>query len=64
VYKGPGVVSKIRHELAGLMLQNGQRSIQDVVGLDHEDLFWRNREERLLRQRPKETFLVAESLSP
>jgi dihydroorotate dehydrogenase len=39
VYKGPGVVSKIRKELADLMLQNGQRSIEDVVGMDHDDIF-------------------------
>jgi dihydroorotate dehydrogenase len=51
VYKGPGVVSKIRKELAELMLQNGQRSIEDVVGMDHDDIFWRKREEHAERAR-------------
>ena len=51
VYGGPGLVSRIRHELAEIMLQNGQRRIQDVIGLDHEDLYWKNREERLMEQR-------------
>eukprot|EP00751_Fragilariopsis_kerguelensis_P002524 CAMPEP_0170828094 /NCGR_PEP_ID=MMETSP0733-20121128/47658_1 /TAXON_ID=186038 /ORGANISM="Fragilariopsis kerguelensis, Strain L26-C5" /LENGTH=346 /DNA_ID=CAMNT_0011192395 /DNA_START=297 /DNA_END=1334 /DNA_ORIENTATION=+ len=33
VYKGPGMVSQIRDEVAKLMLQNGQRNLQkDVVG--------------------------------
>jgi dihydroorotate dehydrogenase len=53
VYKGPGVVSKIRKELAELMLQNGQRSIEDVVGMDHDDIFWRKREEHAERARKK-----------
>ena len=46
VYRGPGTVSKIRNELAQLMAENGQRSLQEVIGLDHEDLFWELREER------------------
>jgi dihydroorotate dehydrogenase len=53
VYKGPGVVSRIRKELAELMLQNGQRSIDDVVGMDHDDIFWRKREEHAERARKK-----------
>lgn len=46
VYRGPGMVSKIRHELAQIMVENGQRSLQDVIGLDHEDLFWSLRQKR------------------
>jgi dihydroorotate dehydrogenase len=46
VYKGPGCVSRIRHDLADLMLQNGQRSLEDVIGRDHDDIFWRKRQER------------------
>lgn len=37
VYQGPGVISRMRQELATLMRQNGQRSIADVVGTDHAD---------------------------
>lgn len=47
VYRGPGMVSKIRHELAEIMIQNGHRSLEDVVGADHSELFWRLREKRL-----------------
>jgi dihydroorotate dehydrogenase len=41
IYEGPGIVSKIRDEVAELMIQNGQRNLQEeVVGLDHEQLHW------------------------
>lgn len=53
VYKGPGVVSRIRKELAELMLQNGHRSIEDVIGSDHEEIHWRQMQDRLRRQRRK-----------
>jgi dihydroorotate dehydrogenase len=43
VYHGPGLVSTIRHELAQLMVTNGQRTIKDVIGSDHEDIFWKKR---------------------
>lgn len=46
IYQGPGVVSRIRHELAELMLQNGQRSLQDVVGVDHDEIFWQRSQDR------------------
>ena len=59
VYEGPGVVSRIRKELAELMLQNGQRRLEDVVGLDHVDLYWKKREERMQKRRNEEkTYLV------
>jgi len=60
VYEGPGVVSRIRGELAGLMVQNGQRSVEDVVGLDHEDIYWRKREERMKEELSMETLFVEE----
>jgi dihydroorotate dehydrogenase len=55
VYQGPGCVSRIRHELAELMLQSGKRCIEDVVGMDHEDIFWRRREEFQLRNRRRDS---------
>jgi dihydroorotate dehydrogenase len=59
VYEGPGVVSRIRQELAECMLQNGQRRLEDVVGLDHVDLYWKRREALLASRRNEEkTFLV------
>jgi dihydroorotate dehydrogenase len=62
VYKGPGVVSRIRKELAELMLQNGQRSIEDVVGMDHDEIFWRKQEERAERTRQKIASIVVGDL--
>jgi len=47
VYEGPGVVSKIRKELSELMVQNGQKSVDDVIGLDHEKIFWDKRQIRV-----------------
>lgn len=58
VYKGPGVVSRIRKELAELMVENGQRRVEDVIGLDHEELYWKKREARLLERRKAEAKVV------
>jgi dihydroorotate dehydrogenase len=44
VYKGPGLVSRVRDELAQLMVQNGHRHIQDIVGLDHDESYWTKRQ--------------------
>jgi hypothetical protein len=42
IYEGPGLISKIRDEVAELMIQNGQRNLQqEVVGMDHEELYWK-----------------------
>ena len=60
VYEGPGVVSRIRSELADLMVQNGHRRVEDVVGLDHEDIYWRKREERMKAARSSETIIIEE----
>jgi dihydroorotate dehydrogenase len=54
VYQGPGMVSKLRHELAEILLQNGHRRLQDVVGLDHDDLYWQKRQEKLSRNQQTE----------
>lgn len=65
VYKGPGTVSRIRHELADLMIQNGKRTIEDVVGMDHEEIFWRRREEeKLLHRRRESRTVVLKPLQP
>jgi len=60
VYEGPGIVSRIRSELADLMVQNGHRRLEEVVGLDHEDIYWRKREERMRSARLSETAVVDE----
>jgi len=47
IYEGPGMVSKIRDEVAELMLQNGQRDLQaEVVGVDHDDLIFRKKRQQ------------------
>jgi dihydroorotate dehydrogenase len=51
IYKGPGMVSKIRDEVAELMLQNGQRDLQkDVIGIDHDDIFWKKQQQQQQQQ--------------
>mmetsp|Transcript_7135 Transcript_7135/g.13195 ORF Transcript_7135/g.13195 Transcript_7135/m.13195 type:complete len:466 (+) Transcript_7135:59-1456(+) len=51
IYEGPGIVSRIRDEVAELMIQNGQRNLQEeVVGMDHEDLYWRKQRMSLAKQ--------------
>ena len=48
VYRGPGLISKIRDEVAELMLQNGQGNLQEeVVGAEHNEFF---------RERQRATF--------
>ena len=46
VYQGPGCVSRIRHDLATLLEERGHRSLDDVIGRDHEEIFWRKQQER------------------
>jgi dihydroorotate dehydrogenase len=60
VYRGPGMLSKLRHELAELMLQNGQRRLQDVIGIDHHELYWQKRQEEVVHtnQKQHETMLL------
>jgi dihydroorotate dehydrogenase len=43
-YEGPGVVTTMRHELAQLLRDEGFRSVDDVVGHDHEELYWKRRQ--------------------
>jgi dihydroorotate dehydrogenase len=47
VYSGPGFVSRLRQELAQLLVLHGHRNVADVVGLDHEEITWKKRHERL-----------------
>lgn len=50
IYAGPGMISKIRDEIAQLMLKNGQQNLQkDVVGSDHRDLFLKNQIRQLIK---------------
>ena len=53
VYEGPGVVSRIRKELVEIILENGHKSIDDIIGADQEDIYWDRRQERV-RKRVKE----------
>jgi len=60
VYGGPGLVSRIRGELAEIMEENGQRCMGDVVGLDHEGIYWEKRLERTREMRGKEIVIADE----
>lgn len=60
VYEGPGVVSRIRKELAELMLRDGYRRVEDVIGVEHEQIYWKKREARKKRMLAMETLLVDE----
>lgn len=63
VYEGPGIVSKIRDELADIMIQNGQRSLQrDVIGLDHEVLFWNKQRKAIDQRNKKVTTIILDQL--
>jgi len=63
VYKGPGMVSKLRHELANLMLQNGQRKLQEVVGIDHDDLYWKKQQDLAHQNWSKEATILEERMA-
>merc|ERR1712046_87877 len=63
VYKGPGMVSKLRHELANLMLQNGQRKLQEVVGIDHDDLYWKKQQDVAHKNWSKEATILEERMA-
>ena len=55
VYKGPGVVSRIRKELADIIVKNGYKSVDEVVGSSVVDIYWSRREERVqLRMKEQE----------
>ena len=55
VYEGPGVVSRIRKELADIIVENGYKSVDEVVGSSVVDIYWSRREERVqLRMKEQE----------
>ena len=47
VYHGPGVVSSIQKELVDIMVTNGHRDVEDVNGLDHDDIYWNRKLEKM-----------------
>ena len=64
VYFGPGSISKLRKELAELLLLHGHRDVKDVVGLDHEEIAWEKRHEQLAIRERMEKHLYAADVSP
>jgi dihydroorotate dehydrogenase len=50
-YSGPGVVTKMRHELAQLLKQQGFTSVEQAVGYSHEEIYVQLRQERLLKEK-------------
>ena len=62
VYEGPGVVSRIRQELAQIMRQQGQKDLErDVIGRDHEELFWQKQKSQMENDRLAEGLIVLDS---
>lgn len=57
-YEGPGIVSKIRRELAEILQQNGQRDVLDAVGMDHEEIYWQKKMARAKRSMEVEKVIV------
>eukprot|EP00934_Nitzschia_sp_Nitz4_P007129 Nitzschia sp. Nitz4//scaffold63_size106090//46229//49405//NITZ4_004390-RA/size106090-processed-gene-0.125-mRNA-1//1//CDS//3329555975//7119//frame0 len=53
VYEGPGLVSRLRDEVAQLVRDNGYRRLDQVVGSDHEALHWK-RQQSLAKKRMEE----------
>lgn len=43
IVQGPGLVSTLRHDLAQILKDNGYHSLDQVIGLDHEELYWQRR---------------------
>ena len=39
VYEGPGLASRMRKELVDLLSENRYRSLEDVLGANHEDIY-------------------------
>ena len=64
IYFGPGSVSKLRKELAELLLLHGHRDVKDVVGLDHEEIAWEKRHEQLAIREQLEKHLYAADTLP
>mmetsp|Transcript_10907 Transcript_10907/g.14256 ORF Transcript_10907/g.14256 Transcript_10907/m.14256 type:complete len:486 (-) Transcript_10907:193-1650(-) len=57
-YEGPGLVSRIRSELNEIMIERGHRSVEDIIGIDHDDLYWTKLAEKRKKERMKEHFVV------
>ena len=65
IYFGPGSISQLRKELAEILLLHGHRDVKDVVGLDHEEIAWEKRHERLaIRERLEKHLYAADTLQP
>lgn len=60
VYEGPGLISRVRKELAEIMVENGLKCVDEVVGLDHEEIYWNKRLERAKIEREHEAMIVTE----
>ncbi len=49
------MVSRIRKELADIIVENGYKSVDEVVGSSVVDIYWSRREERVqLRMKEQE----------
>ena len=53
-YEGPGLITRIRSELSDIMKENGHQTVDEITGLDHDDIFWRKHEQKRRIERMKE----------
>ena len=49
--EGPGIVSRMRHDLAALMRQEGFKTVAEIVGYDHEEMYWKKQQLKMEQQR-------------
>jgi imidazole glycerol phosphate synthase subunit HisF len=61
VYQGPGLIAKMRTELAQAVLDEGKRSVKELIGMDHEELYWQRQEDRQAVRRRYQSRVVAKS---
>ncbi len=57
-YEGPGVVSRMRKDLAEILRENGHSDVSEAVGLDHEDIYWAKKIVRAKKEMEDEKVIV------
>jgi dihydroorotate dehydrogenase len=61
VYHGPGLIAQMRSDLAQAVLDEGKRSVEELIGMDHEELYWERQVDRQAVRRRYQSRVVAEA---
>lgn len=61
VYEGPGLIARMRSDLAQAVLDEGKRSAEELIGMDHEELYWQRQEDKQAVRRRYQSRVVAEA---